>query len=82
MIPEITIEQAEQLSMTTDYACFAVGEINEADAGAFFLEGYNYASKLQINPLLIAQLIYTIEEQLDPLHPIRHSNSFLKLKAL
>ena len=30
---------------------------------------------------LIAQLIYTIEEQLDPLHPIRrHSNSFLTLK--
>jgi len=46
MIPEITLEDAEQLAMTTDYACFATGaEINTADAGAFFLEGYNYARR-------------------------------------
>lgn len=43
---KITIEEAEKLSMETDYAFYAVGEeINEADAGAFFLEGYNEALK-------------------------------------
>ena len=49
MIPEITLEQAEDLAMTTDYACFAIGEINTADAGAFFLEGYNYARNIEEN---------------------------------
>lgn len=46
MIKPITLEDAEKLAMTTDYACFATGEeINTADAGAFFLEGYEYAIK-------------------------------------
>ena len=37
----MTQEQAEELAMKTDYAIEAVGEeINIADAGAFFLEGY------------------------------------------
>jgi hypothetical protein len=43
---EINLEQATELVMKTDYACFAVehegNEINTADAAAFFLEGYNY----------------------------------------
>ena len=40
------LEEAEKLAMETDYACFAVGEeINAADAGAFFLEGYNHAKE-------------------------------------
>ncbi len=45
-VPEMKLETAERLAMETDYACFAVGEdINTADAGAFFLEGYEYAVK-------------------------------------
>ena len=50
-LPEMTLEEAEKLSQETDYACFAVeedgNEINDADAAMFFLEGYNYAKKLQ-----------------------------------
>jgi len=49
MLPDINIDKAEELAWQTDYACFAVeadgNEINKADAGAFFLEGYNYAKK-------------------------------------
>jgi len=41
--------EAEELAMKTDYACFAVetkgNEINKADAGAFFLAGFEYAQK-------------------------------------
>jgi hypothetical protein len=48
------------------------------------VEKYNEASGLakmeRIDSALVSQLIYTIEEQLDPLHPVRHSNSFLTLK--
>ncbi|PKQ69368.1 hypothetical protein BZG01_00070 [Labilibaculum manganireducens] len=44
---ELDIEEAKKLAMKTDYACFANeekgNEINTADAGAFFLEGYNCA---------------------------------------
>ena len=47
---KLTIDEAEELAMETDYAVFASepkgNEINKADAGAFFLEGYNYAIKL------------------------------------
>jgi hypothetical protein len=47
MLPDLDIDKAEELAWKTDYACFAVeedgNEINKADAGAFFLEGYNYA---------------------------------------
>lgn len=43
-LPHIELDDAYKLSLETDYACFAVGEdINTADAGAFFLEGYNHA---------------------------------------
>jgi len=55
MIPEITFEDAERLSMETDYAVFAnedVSKINSADAAAFFLEGYNYARKEMENEKL------------------------------
>lgn len=49
MLPDLDIDKAEELAMETDYACFAVeedgNEINKADAGAFFLEGYLYAQK-------------------------------------
>ena len=49
-LPNITLEEAEELAQRTDYAVFAVeeegNEINYADAGAFFLEGYEYAQKL------------------------------------
>ena len=50
MIPKITLEDAEKLSMETDYAVFAsedVSKINTADAGAFFLEGYNHARRME-----------------------------------
>jgi hypothetical protein len=47
---KLTIDEAEELAMETDYAAFASepagNEINKADAGAFFLEGYQYAIKL------------------------------------
>ena len=47
---KLTFEEAESLVMATDYAVFASepegNEINQADAAAFFLEGYNYALKL------------------------------------
>ena len=40
----ITLDEAEKLAMETDYAVKAVGEqINTADAGAFFFEGYKHA---------------------------------------
>ena len=40
----ITLDEAENLAMGTDYAVNAVGEqINTADAGAFFFEGYKHA---------------------------------------
>lgn len=40
---QITLDEAEKLALETDYAVFAVGvEINTADAGAFFLEGYRH----------------------------------------
>lgn len=43
---QITLDEAEKLALETDYAVFAVGEeINTADAGAFFLEGFNYCLK-------------------------------------
>lgn len=45
----MTLDEAEKLAMETDYAVFAVetddNKINIADAGAFFLEGYEYAKK-------------------------------------
>ena len=52
------IEEATQLSMKTDYAVFAdeaEGEnpINAADAGAFFLEGYEYAKKQEVEQIAI-----------------------------
>jgi len=47
------LKEAEELAMRTDYAVFAVEEegteINKADAGAFFLEGYEYAKKQMID---------------------------------
>lgn len=53
---EIDLNQAEELAMKTDYAVFAVeekgNEINKADAGAFFLEGYGFAVKLKRNGIL------------------------------
>lgn len=46
-LPEIDIDKAEALAISTDYYTFAVGEdVNTADAGAFFLEGYMYAKRL------------------------------------
>lgn len=48
---EITLDEAQKLAIETDYACFAnedTEKINTADAGAFFLEGYEYAIK-QLN---------------------------------
>lgn len=46
-LPFIDLEVCERLALETDYACEAVGEeINTGDAGAFFLEGYEYAKKL------------------------------------
>jgi len=43
---KITLEEAEILAMSTDYACFANEDtiaINKADAAAFYMEGYNAA---------------------------------------
>jgi hypothetical protein len=46
----LSLDEAEELAMQTNYAVFAVEypgtEINKADAGAFFLEGFYYAKKL------------------------------------
>lgn len=40
------LDKATDLAMRTDYAHDAVGvEINQADAGAFFLEGFLHAEK-------------------------------------
>jgi len=40
------LHEARELAMQTDYAIEAVGEpINEADAAAFFLEGYGHKVK-------------------------------------
>lgn len=42
----LEILEAQTLAMKTDYARFAVEDtekINQADAGAFFLEGYLHA---------------------------------------
>jgi len=51
-LPDIDIDKAEALAISTDYATFAVGEdVNTADAGAFFLEGYLYAQRLLGNVL-------------------------------
>jgi hypothetical protein len=48
-ILELTLEDAEQLSQTCDYALLAVqtegNEINWGDASSFFLEGYEYARR-------------------------------------
>jgi len=53
---EMTLGEAEELAMKTDYACFAVetkeNEINKADAGAFFLSGFEYAQKKMYDSLL------------------------------
>ena len=44
------IEEAEKLASQTDYAVFAAEQdlnpINRADAGQFFLAGYEYAISL------------------------------------
>jgi hypothetical protein len=41
---KLTIAESEKLAMQTDYAVFASGcEINIADAGAFFNEGFECA---------------------------------------
>jgi len=62
---QITIEEAEKLALETDYAVFAVGEeINTADAGAFFLEGFNYAMK-QINQFGKDFAVKLIQSQKD-----------------
>lgn len=46
VIPEMSFDEAETLSMKTDYAWAAVGvEINEGDAAGFFLEGYQEAQR-------------------------------------
>jgi len=40
------LSEATKLALQTDYAVEAVGqEINTADAGAFFLEGFLYAKR-------------------------------------
>jgi hypothetical protein len=44
----MTLDEAEELAKKTDYAWMAThteeeNPINWGDAGAFFLEGYNYA---------------------------------------
>ena len=43
-LPDINIEEAEEMAKATDYACFAVespgNPINFADAASFFLEGW------------------------------------------
>jgi len=40
----MNLTKATELALQTDYAVEAVGqEINTADAGAFFLEGFLYA---------------------------------------
>ncbi len=48
-IPEMTLGLAEELAMKSDYAFYACepegNEINKGDAGAFFLEGYEYCRK-------------------------------------
>ena len=69
-LPEINLEIAEKLAMETDYACFATeetNEINTADAGAFFLEGYEYARKL-ITPMTAkdkAKILFDQCRQMD-----------------
>ena len=48
----MNIEEAIKLAMQTDYALIAIEEplpINEWDAGNFFLAGYEYAKKQEIN---------------------------------
>jgi hypothetical protein len=49
-VPEIGLAQAEDLAKRCDYmdaACEIEGnEVNTADAGQFFLEGYNHAREL------------------------------------
>ena len=48
----MNIEEAIDLAMRTDYAVFANKDsfpINEWDAGNFFLAGYKYAKKQEIN---------------------------------
>lgn len=49
IVKKITFENAEDLSMRTDYAIQAnecTEEINQGDAAAFFLEGYNHAIRM------------------------------------
>ena len=43
----MNLEEATKKAMSTDYAVEAVGpaEINQADAGAFFLEGFLFAER-------------------------------------
>ena len=48
---DMTLEEAEELAKRTDYAlnlcdCDGLNPVNWADAGAFFLEGYLHAKKL------------------------------------
>ncbi len=46
---KLSINTATKLALETEYAIEAnthgINPINEADAGAFFLEGFNYASE-------------------------------------
>lgn len=55
-----------------------IDDIIDAPEPAFVLSDVMQRSEL----LHIAQLIMTIEEFLEPLHPIRHSSSFIRLKAM
>lgn len=49
-IPEMTLDRADELWKKTGYAYDAIvtqeTPLNEGDAAAFFLEGYEYARKL------------------------------------
>lgn len=51
-LPEMSLEEAEKLWQQTEYAFEAVeipgNEINSADAAAFFLEGYEYARRIDM----------------------------------
>jgi hypothetical protein len=53
-MPDINIEEAEEMAKATDYACFAVespgNPINFADAASFFLEGWYACCSRLTNP--------------------------------
>jgi len=87
---EITLEQAEERAMQTDYAVFAnedTERINKADAGAFYMEGYNAAIREQSSDLTklreaLTETAYELEKVFMDYFPYDDQDEIIRIGAI